>query len=68
MPILGDSEYGSTTPFGPPHAIALHARSLQVRHPTLQTPLTLCATIPPAWRQLGFDPDDGGSLQISTGR
>ena len=46
MPILGDSEYGSTTPFGPPHAIALHARSLQVRHPTLQTPLTLVRARP----------------------
>ena len=36
-PILGDSEYGSKTPFGPPNAIALHARSLGIRHPTLQT-------------------------------
>jgi 23S rRNA pseudouridine1911/1915/1917 synthase len=54
-PILGDSEYGATAPFGPPHAIALHARSLQVRHPTLQTTMTLVAPIPPAWRRLGFD-------------
>lgn len=68
MPILGDTEYGSTAPFGPPHAIALHARSLQVRHPTLQTPLTLCAPISPRWRQLGFDPGEGRSSPISTGR
>ncbi len=52
MPILGDSEYGSKAPFGPPHAIALHARSLQVRHPILQTPMTLVAPIPP--RLAGF--------------
>lgn len=58
MPILGDSAYGSNTPFGPAGAvtIALHARSLRVRHPTLRTPLTLVAPIPPAWGRLGFDP------------
>jgi 23S rRNA pseudouridine1911/1915/1917 synthase len=57
-PILGDLEYGSKTAFEPPHAIALHARSLRVRHPTLQTPMTLVAPIPPAWRRLGFDPGE----------
>ena len=54
-PIVGDTEYGSKTPFGP-HAIALHARSLEIRHPTLQTPMTLVAPIPPAWGRFGFDP------------
>ncbi len=58
-PILGDSPYGSRTPFDPPHAIALHARSLEIRHPTLQTPMTLVAPIPPAWRRLGFEPPEG---------
>jgi 23S rRNA pseudouridine1911/1915/1917 synthase len=56
LPILGDAEYGSDVPFGAPHAIALHARSLQVRHPTLQTPMTLVAPVPPDWRRYGFDP------------
>jgi 23S rRNA-/tRNA-specific pseudouridylate synthase len=55
MPIVGDSEYGSRAEFGPPHAIALHARSLQVRHPTLQTPMTLVAPVPRAWQPFGFD-------------
>ena len=55
MPILGDSEYGSKTPFGPPHAIALQPGRSQIRHPILQTPMTLVAPIPPAWRRLGFD-------------
>jgi 23S rRNA pseudouridine1911/1915/1917 synthase len=55
LPIIGDSDYGSKTPFEPPNAIALHARSLQVRHPTLQTPMTLVAPIPDAWRRLGFN-------------
>ncbi len=60
LPILGDFEYGSTIPFGPPNAIALHARSLQVHHPTLQSPMTLVAPLPPAWRAYGVDPADGG--------
>jgi 23S rRNA pseudouridine1911/1915/1917 synthase len=59
LPILGDSEYGSENPFGRPHAIALHARSLRIRHPSLQMPMTLLAPIPAAWRQIGFDPRDG---------
>jgi 23S rRNA pseudouridine1911/1915/1917 synthase len=56
LPILGDVEYGSGMPFGVPHAIALHARSLRIRHPSLQAPMTLLAPIPSAWRQIGFDP------------
>ncbi|MGP0068397.1 MAG: RluA family pseudouridine synthase [Isosphaeraceae bacterium] len=53
MPILGDAEYGSTTVFGAPHTIALHARSLQVRHPILMTPMTLVAPLPPVWHSFG---------------
>ena len=60
LPILGDREYGARIPFEPLHAIALHARSLEVRHPTLQTPMMLTAPIPPAWRGLGFDPGEAG--------
>ena len=54
LPILGDSDYGSRTAFGPPNAIALHARSLRIRHPTLHAPMTLVAPIPITWRGLGF--------------
>ncbi len=57
MPILGDSEYGSKAPFGAPHTIALHARSLEIRHPILQTPLTLVAPVPRAWGDYGIPPD-----------
>ncbi len=38
-PLLGDAQYGSTIPFGPQHedrrlrAIALHARTLEFKHP-----------------------------------
>jgi 23S rRNA-/tRNA-specific pseudouridylate synthase len=53
MPILGDTTYGSACPFGSPHAIALHARSLEVTHPILQTRLTLVAPVPPEWHAFG---------------
>jgi 23S rRNA pseudouridine1911/1915/1917 synthase len=53
MPILGDIEYGATSEFVRPHAIALHARSLRIRHPILRTPMDLEAPIPPEWRSWG---------------
>ncbi len=59
MPILGDVEYGSASAFGAPHTIALHARSLHVRHPILQTPMILVAPIPPEWHSYGVPADVG---------
>ena len=53
LPILGDAAYGSDRSF--PQGIALHARLLCVRHPILQTPLELCAPLPPAWLAQGID-------------
>ena len=47
-PIYGDDKYGSPHRLG--HAIALHARSLTVLHPTLGNPLTLTAPVPKHWR------------------
>ena len=47
-PIYGDNKYGSTHRLG--HAIALHARSLTVLHPTSGNPLTLTAEVPKHWR------------------
>ncbi|QEH33122.1 tRNA pseudouridine synthase C [Aquisphaera giovannonii] len=51
MPIVGDSNYGSTRPF--PDGIALHARVLRVSHPILHTPLILTAPLPQGWATLG---------------
>jgi 23S rRNA pseudouridine1911/1915/1917 synthase len=59
MPILGDAEYGSVSAFGAPHTIALHARSLQVRHPVLQTPLILVAPLPLDWHPFGLPVTSG---------
>jgi 23S rRNA pseudouridine1911/1915/1917 synthase len=54
MPIWGDSNYGSDRPFGPPNAIALHARRLQVRHPITGTELVLVAPAPQQWPEQGI--------------
>lgn len=56
--ILGDTLYGSPVPFGENHederarTIALHARSLILRHPMTQNDIALLAPLPSAWRQL----------------
>jgi RluA family pseudouridine synthase len=57
-PLLGDHLYGSTVPFGPQHAdereraIALHAESLTLRHPTTQRIITVTAPEPQTWSTL----------------
>ena len=57
-PVLGDVAYGSTRPFGPPselprdRVIALHARSLTVRHPFTKEELTWVAEVPAYWSAL----------------
>jgi len=59
-PVIGDVLYGSPLPFGPPpveerqRLIALHGRSLSFFHPDTQQPLTVDASLPEAWRQLGL--------------
>ncbi len=46
--IYGDAKYGSRHALG--HAIALHAKSLTVLHPTLTSPVSLAAPLPAHWR------------------
>ena len=52
LPILGDASYGSKAAF--PAGIALHARSLEVRHPITAEPLRLVAPLPPSWVEAGI--------------
>jgi 23S rRNA pseudouridine1911/1915/1917 synthase len=58
-PVLGDAQYGSGIPFGVQYedprlrAIALHARSLTLRHPTTHEPVTVLAPLPECWAPLG---------------
>jgi 23S rRNA pseudouridine1911/1915/1917 synthase len=56
MPILGDSNYGASKQF--PRGIALHARRLKVRHPTLGAPLVLTAALPESWSEQGINLPD----------
>lgn len=65
-PVLGDGDYGSDRPFGPPaelprdRVIALHARRLTLAHPTTDEPLVLEAPLPAYWESLAGDPAAGG--------
>lgn len=47
-PLWADTKYGGTRPF--PQGIALHARSLTVKHPTRDEVLTWTAPLPSSWR------------------
>jgi RluA family pseudouridine synthase len=57
-PLLGDFQYGSTVPFGEQYedqrlrAIALHARSLEFRHPTTKTIVHVEAPAGETWKDL----------------
>lgn len=50
-PILGDVKYGSKTAW--PDGIALHAQSITFDHPTKHELVTISASLPGSWRQLG---------------
>ena len=59
-PLLGDVLYGSTQTFGPAaelprdRFIALHARCLTFLHPLRYEPITLTASLPAHWREIGI--------------
>jgi 23S rRNA pseudouridine1911/1915/1917 synthase len=54
-PVLGDELYGASSPFGPQtedpreRCIALHARSLELRHPMTGEAVFVEAPLPDAW-------------------
>lgn len=62
-PLLGDSQYGATLPFGPvtedPRArwIALHARQLGFHHPMSREAVSVTAPLYPWWEELGLPLD-----------
>ncbi|QDU57275.1 RluA family pseudouridine synthase [Aeoliella mucimassa] len=53
--VIGDTQYGATTPFGPAYedqrdqAIGLHARTLGFRHPMRDEQVTVEAPLPDYW-------------------
>ncbi len=53
LPILGDRLYGSQRSLG--EGIALHARSLTIRHPALDRLLSFRAPLPASWAEQGID-------------
>jgi len=60
-PVLGDAQYGAVLPFGVQHedtrlrAIALHARTLEFRHPKTRGPVSTTAPLPADWSALGLE-------------
>lgn len=50
FPIVGDRKYGSSEAF--PHGIALHAKELQLVHPTRKTVMRFSSD-PPKWWRIG---------------
>lgn len=60
-PVLGDGQYGAMKPFGPAwtdpreQCIALHARTLEFRHPMTRVPQSVTAAVPPFWQPFGVD-------------
>jgi 23S rRNA pseudouridine1911/1915/1917 synthase len=54
-PILGDVNYGASKAFSEPHRIALHARSLKLKHPTSGCEMLLVAPVPLWWADEGLE-------------
>jgi 23S rRNA pseudouridine1911/1915/1917 synthase len=53
MPIVGDVAYGATIPTAIAPGIALHARSLSLKHPITGIEITLVAPLPATWAEAG---------------
>lgn len=60
-PVVGDARYGAARRF--PRGIALHARKLQIQHPTTKESLSFQARLPSTWRTLGLDEDSAARLE-----
>lgn len=62
--VVGDAFYGATSTFGPQQVaerekhIALHARSIALRHPMTDAPVAVTAPLPASWRALQLPLDD----------
>jgi RluA family pseudouridine synthase len=48
-PILGDLRYGASAPFADGRAVALHAHTLTIQHPTTRESLTFRSGPPSSW-------------------
>jgi 23S rRNA pseudouridine1911/1915/1917 synthase len=68
LPIVGDAVYGAGNPSLLAPGIALHARSLSLKHPISGIELTLVAPLPPAWGEAGIVLPAGTSDDRREGR
>ena len=64
VPVVGDAKYGARTPFFA--GIALHARRLELVHPTLHTALRFTAPLPTSWRTLGLTEELAGRFEATS--
>ncbi|MBL8800162.1 MAG: RluA family pseudouridine synthase [Planctomycetia bacterium] len=73
-PVLGDTHYGATQPFGPAaelsrdRIIALHARQLTFLHPIRYEPITVTAPLPAVWDDLPFVISFSREPEVSAGQ
>lgn len=62
FPVLGDTQYGSAVPFGEQfederlRSIALHSRSINIKHPMREERIFIEAPLPEPWKE--YVPDD----------
>jgi 23S rRNA pseudouridine1911/1915/1917 synthase len=69
--VWGDAMYGSQIPFGPPtddprqRIIAVHARSLEFKHPDSGEQLSITAPLPDEWQNLGLPVEPQPSERVS---
>lgn len=69
--VVGDAFYGATSTFGPQDVaerakhIALHARSIALRHPMTDAPVAVTAPLPASWRELSLPLEVRDYLELS---
>lgn len=63
-PVVGDRKYGSRSHFST--GIALHARRLEITHPTQGTALRFIAPLPGSWRSLEIDEEKAVNLEAKS--
>ncbi len=72
-PIRGDALYGARLAFGPEvesareRIIALHARRLTFLHPIRYEPITVTASLPAVWREIGVEAHPSPSVGLRDG-
>jgi 23S rRNA pseudouridine1911/1915/1917 synthase len=64
FPIVGDAKYGARRPFSP--GIALHARRLEIIHPTQRIRLEFSAHLPGSWQSFQINEEEAVKLEAES--